>query len=135
MRLAKGNFYVACHGLIRKNGKYLLTRRSDKNDFMSGYWDIPGGTIEFGEKLEQGLKREIKEESNIKIKPVRIIAAYTNHWPRYKRQVTQLTYLCDYVSGQVKLNPQEHSEYVWIKKKDIKRYKLIHFVNDLAEQF
>jgi 8-oxo-dGTP diphosphatase len=135
MPLTKGNFYLACHGLIRKGNRYLITKRNPKKNFMAGYWDVPGGTIEFEEKLEQGLIREIKEETSLKVKPIRIISAFTSSSKKYNHQVTQLTYLCDYISGEVKLNAREHVEYKWVNKKEMKNYKLIHFVKDLIKKF
>jgi len=70
----------------------------------------------------------------LRVKPLKIIAAFTSSSEKYHHQVTQLTYLCDYVSGQVKLNPKEHSEFHWLRKSQIKKFKLIHFVKDLMIQ-
>jgi len=135
MDLAKGKFFIACHGLIKKGSYYLVTKRSSLNDFMPGYWDLPGGTIDFGESLETALIREISEETWLKVKPIKIISAFTKAFPAYGRQVTQLTFLCQYVSGQVVLNPEEHSEYKWVLKKDIAKLKLIPFVKDLIKKY
>ncbi len=39
----------------------------ENQSVYSGYWDIPGGTLESGELPLEGLKREVKEETNIDI--------------------------------------------------------------------
>lgn len=51
--------------LVEKDGKFLLT----KEILESGkeYWIIPGGGVEFGESLQDAVKREIKEETNLDI--------------------------------------------------------------------
>ena len=46
-------------GIIQRNGKVLLERRSVK-PFL-GYWALPGGHVDYGERVESAVKREIKE--------------------------------------------------------------------------
>jgi 8-oxo-dGTP diphosphatase len=49
----KTRFFAAAHALIKNNeGKYLITKRSNDNDYMPDKWDIPGGTVEPGESPE-----------------------------------------------------------------------------------
>lgn len=48
--------------------KVFLPKRSDHKKFLSGIYEIPGGHINFGENIVEGLKREIKEEMNVEIK-------------------------------------------------------------------
>lgn len=49
--------YVAVKALIFEDGKLLLLNKKHE-----GFWDIPGGRIEFGETIESALKRELAEE-------------------------------------------------------------------------
>ena len=128
------NTFVAVHALIKKGDKYLFTKRSPKNDYMPNIWDIPGGTIEFGEELISALKREVKEEVNLKINPKKIIYAY-GFVSNVNRHQFQLVYLCDYASGDVKLNSEEHSEYKWLKKAEFESLKKIAFLNNLIKEF
>jgi len=53
--------------VIEKDGKHLLTRQSfNKPD--GGLWRYPGGKFEPGESPEEGILREVKEETGLKIK-------------------------------------------------------------------
>lgn len=122
--------FIAVHGLIRNNNKYLITKRAQSNDYMPNFWDIPGGTIEFGEKIFSALKREIKEEAKIVVKPKKILTCY-GYLANKTRHQFQIVYLCDYISGKVKLNPSEHSEFRWVKLAEMKNIKKIAFLNDL----
>jgi 8-oxo-dGTP diphosphatase len=118
---------VAAHGLIRKNGKYLLTLRSPVNDYMPNVWDIPGGTIEIGETPEKALIREVKEETDLKIKinkPIFVCSSFGDG----KRHQFWIVYECKFISGEVKLNPDEHSSYQWSSLKEIEKLKKIMFV-------
>jgi len=66
-------FRPSAYGVIADSGKVLLmTNKSDKK-----YW-FPGGGIEVGEKLEEGLKREVMEETGLKIKIKRLLLSKEN---------------------------------------------------------
>ena len=60
---------VGCGALVvNDKNQILLLRRTDKcQGGMNGVWSRPGGTVEFGETVEEAMKREIKEELNIDI--------------------------------------------------------------------
>ncbi len=62
---------VAVGAVIFKDDKVLLVRR--KNPPAQGEWAIPGGKVKWGETLRQALKREIMEETNLDIEPVRLL--------------------------------------------------------------
>src|SRR5215469_8733586 len=47
--------------------KVFLPKRADTKKFLPGKYEIPGGHIDFGEDIELGLKREIKEELGIDV--------------------------------------------------------------------
>jgi 8-oxo-dGTP diphosphatase len=54
---------VGCIVIIIKNGKLLLGKR--KNVYGDGSWGLPGGHLEYGEKLVEAAKRELKEEIGV----------------------------------------------------------------------
>ena len=121
---------VGVHALINKSGKYLVTKRASTNDYMPNFWDIPGGSIRFGEEISHALKREVLEESGLKIKQGKIIFVY-GYKSNEMRHQFQLVYSCDYLSGVVKLNPDEHSEYRWATLGEMKKLKSITFLKEL----
>lgn len=58
-------FYrVSVKGLCVRDGKVLLVKEPSA---MSGKWELPGGGLDFGEDIKEGLKREIQEEMGLKI--------------------------------------------------------------------
>lgn len=63
---------VSCF-LRNEKGEYLLIRR-EVNPFK-GWWDFPGGFVDPGESLEEAVKREVKEETNVDIKNIRYIGS------------------------------------------------------------
>ena len=84
-------FNPAVYGIIIKRNKILLLPVSDK-------YALPGGSIEIGEDHIEALKREIKEETGLTIKPVKILNIYTSLYKSFKTGTNyhciQLFYIC-----------------------------------------
>ncbi len=57
--------------LVEKDGKFLLAERNKEN--YNGYWIIPGGGVDFGERLSDAAIREIKEETNLDVEIKKLI--------------------------------------------------------------
>lgn len=53
--------------IIDSNGRLLLSQRGPKARNEVGKWEFPGGSVEFGDTMEQTIKREIKEELGVDI--------------------------------------------------------------------
>lgn len=124
---------VAVHAYIKRGNKYLFTLRASVNDYKPNEWDLPGGTVEFGEKPTEALKREILEETNLKVeidKPL-YICSQTNGG----RHQFWIIYGCKYLSGKIKLNPKEHSEFRWINKIGINKLKKIFFLDSFYKNY
>ena len=68
--MKKGTDYigVGCGALIINNkNEILLVRRTSKTANESSFWSLPGGSVDFGEKVVDAIKREIKEELGVEI--------------------------------------------------------------------
>jgi 8-oxo-dGTP diphosphatase len=125
-----GRFQVAGCAIIEKEEKVLLTRRS-QGRWLEGVWEFVSGRVEQGESVEQGLKREVMEEVNLKMQPVMPI--HTVHFYRGRghqkiekpeNAVQMITYICRYISGEVKLNTKEQDKFIWVDltKTNLKNY-------------
>ena len=126
-------FYVAAHALIiNEQRQILLTRRAANDDYMPLLWDIPGGTVEAGETVEESLARELKEEVNIAVDIIKPIYAYSNLSQMPVRQTVQIVYLCKFKGGVIQLNG-EHEEFKWIGANDISELDTIAFLGSLIE--
>lgn len=123
---------VAVHGLIKKDNKFLVTKRPFDDDYMPDVWDLPGGTIKFQENIIQALTREISEETSLQIKigPVIFIHEFPSGPERHQFQII---FQCDYQSGEVKLNPEDHEEFKWVTFEEMKDLPKIAFLEELLK--
>lgn len=124
---------VAVHALIKRDGKYLLTRRSQLNDYKPGEWDIPGGSVEFSEDPQKALEREVDEESKLKVKIGKPVHIYS-HVSNLNRHQFQIIYECEYLSGEVKLNPEEHDQAAWSTWEEMAQLPLIAFMQSFIDK-
>lgn len=94
---------VGVGAVLVHEGRVLLIRRGKEP--LRGRWLVPGGTVEWGETLEQALVREVEEETGLIVKP-REVVAVLDRIHRDGEAVTHhfviVDYLCEFVSGTVR---------------------------------
>lgn len=99
--------------IFNNEGKIFLM----KSHKWKGKYVIPGGHIKLGETIEEALKREVKEETGLKIRDIEFVS-----WQEFifgksfwkKRHFIFLDYACKATSKLVKLN-SEAQEFVWVQ--------------------
>lgn len=101
---------VGAGAAIVRDGKILLMRRLREPE--SGCWGNPGGKIDFGERVEDGIRREIAEELGIRLGALKLLCVTDlilpdAHW-------LAPTYLAlDWTGEPVILEPEKHDALDW----------------------
>ena len=104
-KIERPRFRIGVFAIIERDGYYLLAHRSDID-----WWNLPGGGLEYDETLEEGLAREVREETWSTIEIERIVGVYSK--PR-KREVV-LTFLCHLSPESAEPGPSDEvSEVAW----------------------
>ena len=126
---------IALLALINEKNEVLISLRKNKKEY-NGYWEYPGGKIESGETLEQGLVREIGEELNIAITN-NCIAPLTFAVDEEEMNETILfLYVCRKWDGPIKSLIDQKIE--WVKPINLAQYQMPHsnlFLNAILRDF
>jgi ADP-ribose pyrophosphatase YjhB (NUDIX family) len=95
--------------VVDELGRVLAIRRRD-----NGRWEPPGGVLELGEVLHDGLRREVFEETGLKVEPDALTGIYQN----LPLGVVAFVFRCHAVGGQPRPSP-EASEVAWLTPDEI----------------
>lgn len=121
--------FVATKAFIKnKDGKILIVRESSKYQDGSnvGKFDIVGGRLKPGERFDDSLLREIKEETGLNVKIGKPF--FVNEWrPVVKGEQWQIVatfFECRADSEKVILG-DDHDHFEWVDPKDYQNYNLI----------
>jgi 8-oxo-dGTP diphosphatase len=112
---------VAACALIDTDGRVLLAERPAGKS-MAGLWEFPGGKVEAGERPEQTLIRELKEELDIIVtEPCLAPLTFASHaYPDF--HLLMPLYICRRWEGIVK--PREGQRLTWVRPNRLKDYKM-----------
>src|SRR3989344_1870332 len=95
--------------VIVDGDKVLLGRRA--HDPAKGAWDLLGGFLEVGEHPEDGLRRELREETGLEVRKVELLGIFMDKYPDYNYDTLNIAYLCS-VQGEMKAN-DDVAELKW----------------------
>lgn len=102
--------------LYQTPGKFLVLKRVAPYDGQKiCKWDIPGGRIVPGEPTLKALKREIFEETGVRVGKVDKILAVQDILRVQNKHTVRITFLAQCTGGKVKINSKEHQSYQWMK--------------------
>jgi 8-oxo-dGTP diphosphatase len=95
-------------GAIIKDSKILLVKR--KNEPFKGKWALPGGFVEYGEKVEDAVIREIKEETGLATRIKEFIGIYSDPNRDPRGHTVAIVFLLEIIDG--KLNAKDDADDV-----------------------
>lgn len=112
---------VAACALIDADGRVLIARRP-ANKEMAGLWEFPGGKVDDGERLEQTLIRELKEELGIEVQEACLAPlTFASHtYPQF--QLLMPLWICRRWEGEPKA--MEGQELAWVNVRRLRDYPM-----------
>lgn len=118
--------------IINKKKEFLVLSLAISKKFPNEAWMLPGGRLEVNDQPEQGLRREIYEETGLKVKVVS--PCHVARWGMEKPPKYVVFFLCRLAGDQeVKLS-HEHANYKWVSLGDIEKIPFHNINSKLAIQ-
>jgi len=130
--------YVVATGIIVKDRKYLIAKRSEDEKVFPGFWTVPGGKLEpkdYKERkqdteagqwyntVEDLLRREVMEEVGLEIDKIQYLTSLTFVRPD-NIPTFVLSMFANHKNGEVKLG-EGITDYAWVGLEEARNYKLI----------
>ena len=111
--------------LILRRGRILLVERG--REPLRGYWSLPGGVVEAGERLEEAIRREVREETGLDVEPLGVFEVFerihrdSRGRPEY--HYVLIDYLCRVRGGE--LNPADDvASARWVSPAELAGYRI-----------
>lgn len=113
------HYEVVCAVIENDDNKIFVCKRGNGKE-LEGKWEFPGGKVEANETHENTIIREVKEELDSYIKPIKYIGKIDHTYNELNNpfSITLYVYICKLISG--KLTLLEHLDAKWIKKEELK---------------
>jgi mutator protein MutT len=109
-----------------KDDHILLTVRG--NEPSKGMWGLPGGVVEIGETRVEALIREVYEETNIIVEPIKLLTVFDSinrdKSENVRYHYILFEYLCKFVSGKIKPG-DDAPEARWISIHDLDSIRIM----------
>ncbi len=116
---------VGVGALIYETGRVLLIQRG--NEPLKGWWSLPGGAIELGEKAEAALLREVLEETGLELKIDRLAEVFDRVLYDEEGQVEYhyvvIDWICSRAGGEMHAG-SDASDVRWFCREDLTEVQL-----------
>lgn len=112
-------------GVVISNGRALLIRRGGPP--LEGQWSIPGGMLEVGETIIEGVRRELAEETGIEVRVGGLIEVFErislDAAGKTRYHFVVLDYLCEAIRGEARAG-SDVTDVAWASPSELKKYSL-----------
>jgi 8-oxo-dGTP diphosphatase len=122
---------VGVGGVVIEDGRALLIKRGTEP--LLGQWSIPGGTLEIGESLQEGVARELSEETGLEVLVLDLIEVFDRIFPepggeignsrRPKYHYVIVDYLCERRDGEARAG-SDATDIAYATEDELERFQL-----------
>ena len=111
---------IVTTGILKDKDLLLIVKRNENDDLFPGAWEFPGGHLEDGETLKDGLKRELKEEIGFTTEFEPIITHYYDEVKEKNGELVhdlEIDFIINVDSSKINVKlSNEHCDYKWVTK-------------------
>jgi len=116
---------IGVGGVVISDGRVLLVRRAGPP--LQGRWSIPGGILEVGETLIEGVRRELAEETGMDVRVRTLIEVFEridrDGSGKLQYHFVVLDYLCEAARGTARAG-SDVTEVAWAAPAELEKYEL-----------
>lgn len=111
---------IGVGAVIVDGARVLLVRRATEP--LKGEWSVPGGMLELGEKLRDGVRREVREETGLEVEPGEVLdvfdSIFRDEQGRTQYHYVLIDYLCRKIGGEA-VAGSDVSEVRWTREGEL----------------
>ena len=115
--------YLGIGALIFDGDRILMVERG--HEPLKGWWSLPGGILEPGETLANGIRREVREETGLEIEPEEVFEIFERIMPdaegRTEYHYVLIDYVCRVTGGSL-APASDVSRAVWLREDELSAY-------------
>ena len=125
---------ITADGILLKDKQILLVQR--KNEPFKGKWALPGGFVEYGEKTEDTVAREVFEETGLKTKICGLAGVYSDPERDPRGHTITIAYVLEIIGGTLKAS-DDASDVKFFKVNKLPALSFDHetIINDAVQRF
>lgn len=117
--------YVAVNTIIRDGGKILLMQRSETDSTFPDYWGLVGGFMEWGEKAEETIVREVKEEIGVDVEIEKFSGRVYNTPHPSRGIIISIPFYTRITKGDpYPAQPEECKDVKWFLPEEVRKMEL-----------
>ncbi len=116
---------IGVGALIYDRDRVLMAERGGEP--LKGWWSIPGGLVETGESLDDAIRREVREETGLEVRPLGVLQIFerimrdTQGAAEY--HYVLVDYVCRITGGTLRAG-DDVSRVEWVRRRDLKKLKI-----------
>jgi ADP-ribose pyrophosphatase YjhB (NUDIX family) len=111
--------------IILRRDRILMAQRGKEP--LKGWWSLPGGALELGESLADGVKREVREETGLEIRPLGVLEIFerilrdARGAPEY--HYVLIDYVCRITGGELCAG-DDVCAVEWVRRRDMPKLRI-----------
>jgi ADP-ribose pyrophosphatase YjhB (NUDIX family) len=116
---------IGVGALIFRRDRILMAQRGKEP--LKNWWSLPGGALELGERLKDGVRREVREETGLEIRPLGVLEIFeriildASGAPEY--HYVLIDYICRIVGGEL-LAGDDVCAVEWVRQRDLPKLRI-----------
>ncbi len=113
---------VGVGAIILERDRVLMAQRGKQP--LKGWWLLPGGLLELGEALADGLRREVREETGLEVRPLGVLEVFERIMRdpagALEYHYVLIDYICRTAGGTLRAG-DDVCAVEWVRRRDLAR--------------